>query len=266
MSRRRVLSLLLASVLAACSTTTVKTPTPNTTGADVNRPDNPGDSRKRAAIRLQLASGYFQDGKYVVALDELKQALQLDPTFAEAYMLTAMVYVELGENPLAEQNFQKALQIDPGNSDVNNNYGWYLCQHNRPKDSLAYFEAALKNPLYTQKAKPLQNAGVCANRIGDATLAENYFRRSFELDPSGAVSAYNLALIFYQRQDYARARFYIGQINSGGVPSAASLWLAIRIERHLGNRNNALALENRLTREFADSREAQMQRRGNYAD
>ncbi len=87
--------------------------------------------------------------------------------------MVAMVYTELGEDARADQSFQRALQLGPTNPDVNNNYGWYLCQRGREKESLAYFENALKDPLYTQKAKPLQNAGVCAKKMGDAALAED---------------------------------------------------------------------------------------------
>jgi type IV pilus assembly protein PilF len=269
--KRVALSLMAAVALAACSTTVTKTPVQDSASVDPKKiekkdDDGPPDARKRATIRLQLATGYYQQGKFALALDELKQAVKFDPNFADVYVVYALVYTELNQPAQAEQSFQRAFQLEPGNSDVNNNYGWYLCQHGRERESLTYFENALKNPLYTQKAKPLQNAGVCASKMGDAALSEDYFRRSFEIDPSGVVAAYNLAQIYYQRQDYARARFYVGQVNNSPAPSAASLWLAIRIERHMGNKNNEMALENQLERSFADSREAQMQRRGNYAD
>jgi type IV pilus assembly protein PilF len=261
------LSILATVLVAGCSTTTTKSPNQdNTTVENNKRGSAPSDARTRASIRLQLAVSYYQQGKFAVALDELKQAQQLDPNFVDVYNVFGLVYTELGENARAEENFQRALQIEPANSDLNNNYGWYLCQHGREKESFAYFEAALRDPLYTQKAKPLQNAGVCANKTGDVVLAEDYFRRSFELDPSGVVSAYNLALIFYKRQDYSRARFYVGQVNKGNGSSSASLWLGIRIERRLGNKTNEIALANQLERQFADSREAQLQRRGNYED
>ena len=236
------------------STTTSSISTPKVSAANVDTqrrdPNAPSDNRKRAAIRLQLAVSYYEDGKFTVALDELKQALALDPGYADAHTVLALVYAELHEDALAEQSFQRALQIEPGNSDLNNNYGWYLCQHGREKESLAYFENALKNPSYVQKAKPLQNEGVCSVRMGDVAAAEDYFRRSFELDPTGAVSAYNLASIYYDRQDFSRARFYVSQVNSSPAPSPASLWLGIRIERRLGNRSSQVALESQLDRLF----------------
>jgi type IV pilus assembly protein PilF len=265
-----LLSVLFGAVLVACSSTTTTTPSMSDSTAsnvDIKKRDGgPTDNRKRATIRLQLAVGYYQDGKYAIALDELKQALTLDPNFADAHTVLAMVYTELHQDSLAEESFQRALQLEPGNPDLNNNYGWYLCQHGREKQSLTFFENALKDPLYTQKAKPLQNAGVCANKLGDPVAAEEYFRRSFEIDPTGAVAAYNLAVIYFDRKDFPRARFYVAQVNNSPGPSAQSLWLGIRIERRLGNKTNQVALETQLERLFADSREAQMQKRGNYGD
>lgn len=267
---RAALAALVVLALGGCATG-AKSPSASDSSAsnvDIQRRDAPVQSepRKRAAIRIQLAVNYYQDGKFSVALDELKQALTLDPNYADAHSVLALVYMELRENGLAEQSFQRALQLEPSNSDLQNNYGWYLCQTGREKESIAYFESALKNPLYRQPAKPLQNAGVCAGKAGDAVASEDYFRRSFELDPTGTVAAYNLAEIYYQRKDLPRARFYVGQINNSPAPTPASLWLGIRIERRLGNRTNQIALESQLERLYADSREAQLQRRGTYGD
>lgn len=261
----------LALTTAGCAPSSPRTTSTrdDTSNANVDiekRESTQSDTRRRATIRMQLAVSYYQDGKFAIALDELKEALRLDPNFADAHGVLALVYVELRENALAEQSFRRALQIEPANSDINNNYGWYLCQNGREKESLDYFEAALKNPLYRQPARPLQNAGVCSLKLGDAAAAEDFFRRSFELDPSGTVAAYNLAQIYYGRKDYARARFYVNQVNNSPAPTAASLWLGIRIERRLGNKSDEVALETQLERRFADSREAQLQRRGQYAD
>ena len=265
-----VAAVSLALLLSGCAQPTKpSSPTEDagTANVDIQKRDGTQtDARKRAAIRLQLAVNYYQDGKFSVALDELKEALRLDPRFADAHNVLALVYMELHENGLAEQSFQRALAIEPSNSDLNNNYGWYLCQNGREKEALTYFENAIKNPLYLQPGKPLQNAGVCAQKMGNHAIAEEYFRRSFEIDPTGTVAAYNLAEIYYTRKDLPRARFYVSQVNNGLAPTSASLWLGIRIERRLGNRTNQVALESQLDRLFVESREAQLQKRGLYGD
>ena len=271
MSRAAPAVLAAAIVLAGCAASGgADKPAPSNPAAsnvDIQRRDAaPTDARRRAAIRLQLAINYYQDGKFNVALDELKQALTMDPSYADAHNVLALIYMELRENALAEQSFQRALQLEPGNSDLNNNYGWYLCQTGREKDALRYFDVALQNPLYAQKEKPLQNAGVCSLKLGDRVAAEDFFRRSFEMNPAGGVAAYNLAEMFYARKEYARAQFYASQVNGGAAVTPASLWLGVRIERRLGNRTNQVALESQLERLFADSREAALQRRGQYND
>ena len=50
------------------------------------------DQRKRARIRVELALGYFQQGKTNIALDEIKLAIAADPTFSDAYSLRGLVY------------------------------------------------------------------------------------------------------------------------------------------------------------------------------
>lgn len=222
------------------------------------------EARKRARLRMELAIGYYQDGKFAVALDELKQALSYDPTFAEAHGVLALVYMELNEKQLAEQSFQKALQLAPDSSDILNNYGWFLCQNGRPADSVAYFLKAIQNPLYPQPAKPLQNAGVCAARAGDKPAAESYFQRSFQLDPSGPVSALNLAEIYYARGEAERARFYVNLVNKSPASNPESLWLGIRIEHQMGNGPEELSLASQLRRNFPGSREAALESRHAY--
>ena len=49
--------------------------------ADIVTASDEPDTRRRARLRLELASGYFEQGQTNVALDELKQALIADPSF-----------------------------------------------------------------------------------------------------------------------------------------------------------------------------------------
>jgi len=222
------------------------------------------DARRRARIRMELAIGHFQEGRFAVALDELKQALTIDPNFADAMGVLALVYMELGEPRLAEQSFSRAMAIKPNDSDLNVNYGWFLCSTGRERQSFDYFMRATRNPLYTQPALPWQNAGVCAFRIKDIAAAERYFVRSFELDPGGVIAALGLARIYLDRGELARARFYVSNVNRGPAAHPASLWLGLKIERRLGNQVDEANLATRLERNFPNSPEASALSRGAY--
>lgn len=222
------------------------------------------DAQRRARIRLQLAVGYYQQQQLPVALDEIKLALQADPNFAEAYSMRGLVYMDLGEMRLAEDNFQQALRLAPQNPDFNNNYGWLLCQNGRPEQSIAYFETALKSRHYQSPAKALNNAGVCSQRMKDTAAAERYLNEAFRLDPGNVSTSLNLAKLNYDRRDYDKARFYISRVTRSDALSADALWQAIKIERKLGDRTAELSLVTQLGRRFPNSPEFAAYQRGAF--
>ena len=222
------------------------------------------DIERRAQIRLQLAVGYYGQGQLVTALDEIKQAIQINPALADAYSVRALIYMDMQEAQLAEESFQRAMKLAPGNPDFANNYGWFLCENGRAAESLAYFESALKNRSYTSPAKAFNNAGVCSLRLKDAVTAERYFNQAFQADPGNPDANLNLAGLYYGRGDYQRARFYVGRLMRVDQPNAAALWMAIRVERKLGDRDAESSLSNQLRRRFPDSREYAALTRGAY--
>jgi type IV pilus assembly protein PilF len=222
------------------------------------------DGQKRARIRLQLAVGYYQQHQLPVALDEIKLALQADPNFADAYSMRGLVYMDMGETRLADDNFQQALRLAPQNPDFNNNYGWFLCQNGRPEQSIAYFESALKNRTYQSPAKALHNAGVCSLRLNKRADAERYFGEAFRQDPTNSSTNINLAKMHYERGDYEKARFYIARVTRSDALSAEALWQAIRVERKLGDRAAELSLVTQLSRRFPDSAEFAAYQRGAF--
>ena len=88
----------------------------------------------------------------------------IDPGFADAYGLLGLIYMDMNERGDAEENFQKALRLDPAGSELANNYGWFLCQTGRERESIQYFDRALRDPLYTTPARAGQNAGSCLHQ------------------------------------------------------------------------------------------------------
>lgn len=239
---------------------------PDVEGSRADLPTNSDqtDNQRRAHIRLQLAVGYFEQRQLGVALDEIKQALQADPNFAEAYSMRGLIYMDMGENRLAEDNFMQAIRLSPHTPDFNNNYGWFLCQNGRPQQSIAYFETALKNRAYQSPAKALNNAGICSLKANDKASAERYFSQAFQFEPGNPSTNTNLARLYYDKSDYERARFYIGRVVKSDVMTADVLWLAIRIERKLGDRAAEASLVTQLRRRHGSSAEFAAYQRGAF--
>jgi type IV pilus assembly protein PilF len=224
-------------------------------GEPMTESDEP-EGRKRARIRLELAANYFQQGQVNVALDELKQALAADPTFADAHNMRGLVYMRLNDNALAEDSFRRALVLNPRDGDVMHNHGWLLCQQAKYSESIALFGRALAQPTYGGQAKTLMTQGICQVRAGQLAEAEASLTRSYELDAGNPLTGYNLANLLYQRGDFRRSQFVIRRLNNSNVANAETLWLGVKVERALGDREAMLQLATQLTRRFGDSREA----------
>ncbi|MDQ2822992.1 MAG: type IV pilus biogenesis/stability protein PilW [Pseudomonadota bacterium] len=223
---------------------------------------------KRAAIRMQLAIGYYQDAKYEIALDEIKQAIAIEPDLADAYGVRALIYTKMGETALADENYQRALKLAPRNADLSNNYGSFLCGSGaRPAQAMDYFDAALKNPTYTTPVSALVNAGNCSLKTKNYAAAERYFTDALRYDPELAQTNAGLARAFYERRNYERAGFFINRLTtSSGLDSlsAETLWLAIRVARKLGDRTLEASLTGQLQRRFAASTEYSALQRGAF--
>lgn len=222
------------------------------------------DARKRARLRLELASGYFEQGQTTVALDEIKQSLAADPTYVAAHVLRGLVFMQLNNNRLAEESFQRALQLNPRDPDALHNYGWYACQLGRHREAVDLFTRALASPVYVGQAKTLMAKGICQVRMGQFSEAEGSFARSYEIDAGNPITGYNLAALLYRRGDYSRAQFYIRRLNNSELANAETLWLGIKVERRLSNLEAMGQLAQQLGRRYPQSREWASYQRGAF--
>lgn len=267
---RGLMGAALATLLAGCVNTTTQT-TRLVGSADGNRTeavtasDEPS-GRRRARIRLELAIGYFEAGQTTVALDEIKQALAADPNFADAYNLRGLAYMRLDDAGMAEDSFRRAIALNPREPNTLHNYGWLLCQQKRYGDAAQQFSAALAVPNYMDRAKTLMTQGVCQMQAGQRPEAERSLTQAYEIDAGNPVIGYNLAALLAQREDWSRAQFYIRRVNNSPSANAETLWLGIKIERKLSNREAMAQLGGQLQRRFPQSREATAYERGNFDD
>jgi type IV pilus assembly protein PilF len=223
--------------------------------------------QKRAQIRLQLAVGYYEQGQLEVALDEAKLALQANPDYADAYGVRALIYMRMGEQALAKDNFLRALKLAPRNPDLSNNYGSFLCQNGQAKESIAYFDAALANRSYQSPADALNNAGSCSMKLHDNAGAERYLLQALKFAPDIAATNANLARVYYERRDHARAGFYIGRLGKVAKPDSLTadvLWLAAKVQHKLGDTGAVDSLGTQLRRHHPGSPEYAAFQRGGF--
>jgi type IV pilus assembly protein PilF len=217
-----------------------------------------GEAQRRARIHTDLGMAYYETARLAVALEEARKAIESDPAYAPGYSLLGLVHMDLGEGAQAEGYFRQALVLAPGDPETSNNFGWFLCTQKREREGIEHLMTAVKNPLYATPGKPYTNAGLCALKMGDDTAAESYFKRAAQADGRNAQAIFHLANLNFKRGNYYDARRLIGTVQELKEPNAQSLWLALRIERKLGDRSAEGRLANRLRHDFAGTREQQL--------
>lgn len=240
----RVLFVLTALVfLAACA------------GTGSKQGDNDG-LRPQSEVNTALGREYMNRGQYEVALEKLKKAASLDPSYAPAQTMLALLYERIGDRDLAEKHYRRALKLAPDNGDVNNNFGVFLCQTNRAGDAERYFLKAVKDPFYRTPAVVFANAGSCELQQGNLDKAENYLRQSLEYDAEFADALLAMANVSLMKKAYFRARAFLQRYEGAGRETAESLFLGIRIESSLQNEQGARKYTDALLVGFPESRQA----------
>jgi len=259
---RAILLFPLVALLAACA----GRPSPGTGQATVPVSEQApaGVAEKSAKTHSELGVLYLQAGNVAVALEEARIAQAIDPSYAPAHNLMGLVQIVLNDMLQARVSFERAIQLAPGDPQIANDYGWFLCLSGREQEAMGYFTMAARNPLYKTRTRPYTNAGLCALRMKDDKLAEENFQRALVFDGSNVQAIFHLASLAYKRGDYFTAKRYLGEVQRNTEPNAESLWLGVRIERKLGDRQAEASLASQLRRKFAGSPEYQALMEGKY--
>lgn len=246
------LTLCLCVLISGCEST----PTTQFSGDKVSM-------KQASQDNVTLGIKYLQAGNRDVAMQKIQKAIQQDPDNGAAYMGEALIYSATGDAAKADDAYHTALSKAPDDPEIQNNYAVFLCQHNKAADSEKYFLKAAANPLYTTPDVAYANAGVCASMVPDLANAEKYFRRALDINPNFPEPLYQLAQLGYKLKNYLQARAFIERFNSVTPQQRPeALFLAMQIERALGNQQGATDYAKQLVKLFPNSPQAQQLTQG----
>lgn len=255
--------VLIFCLLSACATT--NTSVSSTESAEIVTESDEPEQRRRARIRLELASGYFEQGKYNIALDEIKQSLTADPAYGPAHNLRGLIYVQLNEPKLAEDSFRRAISIDAKDRDTLHNLGWLICQQQRFIEAQKIFDTIVGSSVNSlSNTNTWLIKGLCYARANDFPNSAQALMRAYELDSLNPITAYNLSLVLYNQKLFERAKFYINRLNESQYTNSESIWLQIRIENKLNQDAEVNRLGKRLIEKFSNSKESSLYLRGKF--
>jgi type IV pilus assembly protein PilF len=213
--------------------------------------DSPG-IKQQTELRghLVLATNALQHGALDEAEKEARAALKIDGRSADANTLLAVVEGQRGNAEKAGGYYARAAELAPQQGAALNNYGAWLCGNGRVAESLPWFDRALADATYRQRASALANAGSCALKAGQTARVERDLREALSLDPVDATALAAMADYQYRTGHYMDARAFSERRLASAPATPAVLLLASQIEEKLGDRAAAARYVQRLRTEF----------------
>ena len=205
--------------------------------------------RTQARRHVTVAERHMRAGEIEAAADEARAAVRADDGLPAAHTIMALVAARQGKAELAGTHHAEAARLGPSGATYNN-YGAWLCGNGRAAESLRWFDDALRDPGYGDRAGAMANAGACAARAGEFDRVERDLRAALELDPVNLVALDAMAEESMRQGQYLDARAFSQRRLAAGPATAAALVLASRIEDKLGDSRAAGRYVERLRTEF----------------
>jgi Tfp pilus assembly protein PilF len=80
------------------------------------------DARKEAKSQVEFGISVAQKGLWREAIYRWEKATEVDPTYAAAFNDLAIAYEHEGQLDKARKAYEKAIELDPNNAQVRQNY------------------------------------------------------------------------------------------------------------------------------------------------
>ncbi len=214
--------------------------------------------QQSAKIHTELAAEYYHRGQFGVAIDEITEALQADTSYAPAHNVLGLIYMALHDNNMAHKNFEQALILTPNDPDIHNNYGWFLCQRTPEQmdKAINHFLVAIRDRLYLTPEKSFTNAGACEIKRGDYGAASEYFRRALSIQSTYSPAVVGLIEVDFRKGSVIGAKTKLFNYMQRTKQTPEGLWLAVQIEREMGDQYAADSYQFQLQKHFPNSKEA----------
>jgi Flp pilus assembly protein TadD len=153
---------------------------------------------RSAEARNNLGGALLVRGEIDEAVEELQQALRLDPTHAEAHSNLGVALTRRGRLPEAIDHYREALRLDPLQVQAYSNLGNALLRRGEVHEAIARFREGLSiDPADPQARTNLAGALLRERRIDDA-IAE--LERVLRAKPDFEPARRNLEIMRRQRE------------------------------------------------------------------
>lgn len=245
--------------LTGCSSTAKQNKPPMNPTSPVLSGSNYEYNPTEASIaNARLGVEYMKQGRYKVALEKLRKALEQNDDNQEAHTAVALLHEKLGQEDLAEKHFSKALALAPNDASIHNNYASYLCRQQKPQAAQKYFLHALNNRLYDTPELVHTNMGLCALRFNQQQQALEAFEKALQKNPQFSIALYQMANLHEKNGNVIEADKYFLRYEKIARHTPQSLWLGVRLARALGIREREANYALLLKSQYAETEQARL--------
>jgi tetratricopeptide (TPR) repeat protein len=137
---------------------------------------------------ITLAAEYFErayklhsDGKLENAILAYRASIRIYPS-AKAYTCLGKVYSLQGKFDLAIEKCKKAIELEPESANAYHDIGTYLISMGREKDAIYWFEKAIELPNNESNCYSYYNLGKIYEKEGDWLKALRHFNKAIAID------------------------------------------------------------------------------------
>lgn len=218
----------------------------NLTAKISEEPNNP-------KLFFMRSKAYMELGNHVSALEDIKQAIQLDSTAGEFYMALGEIYFSRQEYTRAITALEKGRQEDPDNLDLSLQLAkYYLYVGERPK-SIQLLDEVLKKNVFNAEAYFLK--GMIFKEIGDTAKSISNFQTSVEQNPRFYKAYMQLGLLLSKKKDKLALDYFNNALRIDSTSYEAKYGIAMFYQES-GDFANALAHYQKLIVEYPYEKDA----------
>jgi type IV pilus assembly protein PilF len=212
--------------------------------------------QQAASINLQLGVAYMQTGNLQVAEQKLLKAQDENPHDPQIHSALALLYVRIGNDAKANAEYKESLRLAPGDPDVLNSYGVYLCGKGRTDEGVKYFTQAAQNPLYRTPWAAYTNAGLCMHDAKRIPESEQFFLRAVSFKPNFEPAVVQLGMVEIEQQHPADAARLVREYLAIGAASADVLMVGWRAAQLQGDQEASARYAKRLQSDYPTTDQA----------
>jgi tetratricopeptide (TPR) repeat protein len=154
-----------------------------------------------ATAFIRRGAGYFDEMEYDRAIQDMGEAIRLDPQNPDAFYNRALAYKNKSQYDRAIQDFDQAIKLDPNSAEAFNSRGEAYDIKGQVERAIQDFDQAIRlNPQY---AHAYSNRAIAYQGRGEYDRAIQDFDQAIRINPQDAQAFRNRGFVKQQKGDVA---------------------------------------------------------------